>query len=104
VASILKPGGLLFVDPVDFESCARTEVDYRTMLKVDHVYYLSDETMRLYLNTAGFEVVACDFGGASYYTSFLSRYTGRIKKPSGPTAYAAEMGRMLRERQVFPAP
>jgi len=104
IAGILKPGGLLFVDPVDFGSCARTEVDYRTDLKVDHVYYLSDETMRLFLNAAGFEVVACDFGGDTYYSSFLARYTGKIKKPSCPTAYAGEMGRMLRDRLAAPAP
>src|SRR5581483_6978806 len=46
-AACLKPGGYLYVDPVDFESCARTTVDYRRLLKMDHVYYLSDETMRL---------------------------------------------------------
>lgn len=104
VASCLKPGGYLFVDPVDFESCARTAVDYRRLLKMDHVYYLSDETMRLYLKAAGFDLVGTDFGDGTYYMSFLARYTGDIQKPVHLTPYAHEMGRMLRERLVLPAP
>ena len=104
VASCLKPGGYLFVDPVDFESCARTVVDYRWLLKMDHVYYLSDETMRLYLRAAGFNLVASDFGGNTYQMSFLARYTGAVQKPACETSYARDMGRMLRERLVQPAP
>jgi len=104
VAGCLKPGGYLFVDPVDFESCARTTVDYRRLLKMDHVYYLSDETMRLYLKAAGFDLVGTDFGDGTYYMSFLARYTGDIQKPAHLTPYAHEIGRMLRERLMLPAP
>ena len=104
VAGCLKPGGYLFVDPVDFESCVRTTPDYRRLLKIDHVYYLSDETMRLYLRAAGFEVVASDFGGDSYYISYLARYDGVVEKPAHLTPYAHEMGRVLRERLIHPAP
>ncbi len=104
VAHCLKPGGYLFVDPVDFESCARTISDYRRLLKMDHVYYLSDETMRLYLRAAGFEPIASDFGDGTYYISFLARYTGDAHKPAHPTPYAREIGRMLRERHMQPAP
>jgi ubiquinone/menaquinone biosynthesis C-methylase UbiE len=103
IASCLRPGGYLFVDPVDFESCARTMIEYRRLLKMDHVYYLSDETMRLYLKAAGFDPVATDFGDGTYYISFLARYTGNIRKPSCFTPYARETGRMLRDRFVQPA-
>lgn len=103
VARSLKPGGHLFIDPVDFESWARTMIDYRKMLKIDHMYYLSDETMRWYLKKSGFEVVASDFG-AGTHISFLARYTGDVQNPVLPTAYARESGRMLRERLVQPAP
>jgi ubiquinone/menaquinone biosynthesis C-methylase UbiE len=103
VARCLKPGGHLFIDPVDFESWARTMIDYRKLLKIDHVYYLSDETMRLYLKKTGFEVVASDFGDGTHI-SFLARYTGDVEKPAYATAYARESGRMLRERLVQPAP
>jgi SAM-dependent methyltransferase len=104
IASCLKPGGYLFVDPVDFESNARAAVDYRRLLKMDHVYYLSDETMRLYLGATGFEVVAADFGDGTYYMSYLARYTGDVRKPARFTPYAREIGRMLRERLIQPAP
>jgi len=104
VASSLKPGGYLFVDPVDFESCARTMADYRELLKIDHVYYLSDTTMRLYLNAAGFDIIASDFGDVSYHMSFLARYTGHSEKPAYANSYAHEMGRMLRDRLALPAP
>ncbi len=104
VAGCLRPGGYLFIDPVDFESCARTTPDYRRLLKMDHVYYLSDETMRLYLRAAGFDLVASDFGDGTYYISFLARYTGDAQKPAHLTPYARETGRMLRERLIQPAP
>jgi ubiquinone/menaquinone biosynthesis C-methylase UbiE len=103
VAHCLKPGGYLFIDPLDFESWARTMYDYRKLLKMDHVYYLSDETMRIYLRAAGFEIVASDFGDGSHI-SYLTRYTGQIMKPVHETAYAYETGRMLRERLVKPMP
>lgn len=102
VASGLRPGGYLFIDAADFEGCARTMSDYRRMLKIDHVFYLSDETMRLYLKAAGFDLVACDLG--DYYMGFLARYTGHAEKPACLTAYARETGRMLRERLLQPAP
>jgi SAM-dependent methyltransferase len=104
IASCLRPGGYLFVDPVDFETCARTMVEYRRLLKMDHVYYLSDETMRLYLKAAGFDLVATDFGDGTYYISFLARYTGNVQKPACFTPYARETGRMLRDRLAQPAP
>lgn len=104
MAGCLKSGGYLFIDPVDFESGARTTLDYRRFLKMDHVYYLSDETMRLYLAAAGFEVVAADFGDGTYYMSYLARYTGDVRKPPRFTPYAREIGRMLRERLIQPAP
>ena len=104
VAGCLKPGGYLFVDPVDFESCAGAALDYRRLLKMDHVYYLSDETMRLYLKAAGFDMVASDFGDGTYYLGYLARYTGDIQKPAQVTPYAREMGRMLRAWHIQPTP
>jgi SAM-dependent methyltransferase len=104
VAKCLKPGGYLFVDPVDFESCARTTLDYRRLLKMDHVYYLSDETMRLYLKAAGFDVVASDFGNGTYYISFLAQYTAEAFKPVHLTNHARDMGRLLREQHLRPTP
>ena len=104
IASCLRPGGYLFVDPVDFETCARTMIEYRRLLKMDHVYYLSDETMRLYLKAAGFDLVATDFGDGTYYISFLARYTGNVQKPACFTPYARKTGQMLRDRFVQPSP
>jgi ubiquinone/menaquinone biosynthesis C-methylase UbiE len=104
VAGCLRPGGYLFVDPVDFESCAGIAPDYRKLLKMDHVYYLSDETMRLYLKAAGFDLVASDLGDGTYYLGYLARYTGDIQKPAQMTPYAREIGRMLRARHIQPAP
>lgn len=104
VASCLRPGGYLFIDPVDFESWARVRPDYRRLFKMDHVYYLSDETMRLYLRAAGFDLVASDFGDGTDHMNFLACYTGDAQKPAHLTPYARETGRMLRERHLQPAP
>ena len=103
VASMLRPGGLFFVDFVDFETAARSIGDYRNKLKVDHVYYLSDTTMRQYFQKHGYEIVATDF--ANYQPGYLVRHTGRTEfSQDSSRPYAREFGRVLRDRLVSNPP
>jgi SAM-dependent methyltransferase len=102
VAAALKPGGYFMIDFTDFITGAKTMRDYREILKLDHVYYLSDETLRLYLNAAGFEIVASDF--TVFHPAFLARWTGEIRLPQRRTSYSIETAAMLRERLVSPVP
>jgi SAM-dependent methyltransferase len=102
VASALKQGGYFFVDFVDFSATAETMSDYREILKLDHVYYNSDDTLRSYLNAAGFEVVASDF--TVHQPALLTRYTGQITLPRHQTDYSMQIAAMLRERLITPPP
>ncbi len=102
VAAALKPGGYFLVDFTDFKTAAKTMRDYREILKLDHVYYLSEQTLCLYLEATGFEVVASDF--TVLHPAFLTRWTGEVKAPSHRTSHSIEMAAMLRERLITPPP
>jgi SAM-dependent methyltransferase len=102
VAAALKPGGYFLVDFTDFQTAAKTMRDYREILKLDHVYYLSEQTLRLYFEATGFEVVASDF--TVLYPAFLTRWTGEVKVPRHRTSHSIEMAAMLRERLITPPP
>ncbi|RMH18954.1 MAG: class I SAM-dependent methyltransferase [Acidobacteria bacterium] len=54
----LADDGLFFVDAVDFRAVLRSLHRLSAALHADHPYYLTRETMDLYLRRAGFEVVA----------------------------------------------
>jgi hypothetical protein len=98
----LKPDGYFLVDFTDFKTAAKTMRDYRELLKLDHVYYLSEQTLCLYLEATGFEVVASDF--TVLHPAFLTRWTGEVTVPSHRTSHSIEMAAMLRERLITPPP
>lgn len=96
----LHPDGLLFVDVVDFGSLATIRPDYRKCLKVDHPFYLSDETMRAYFAKVGFDIVASD--ASVYQFAYLVRSSKA--RPYDLSGYATRVATLLRERILTPAP
>lgn len=60
IRRIVRPGGLFYVDIVDFPSLAHTCNCISRATKIDHVYYLSHVPTVAYLQQAGFEPVAVD--------------------------------------------
>ena len=57
VRQLLTPGGLLFVDIVDFRAAYLRNWSIEDAVKIDHPYYLTETTMVAYLVRAGFEIV-----------------------------------------------
>ena len=51
-------GGFLFVDIVDFRAAYLRNWSVEDATKIDHPYYLTQETMQAYLRRAGFAIVA----------------------------------------------
>lgn len=101
--SFLKPGGLLFVDIVDFETIARCRDDYRIALKIDHCFYLSDKTVRAYFTSTGYDVVTSDIttGGSLNYV--CRRIDDKVPV-HGLETHAEEMSALFRQKLIATPP
>ena len=73
VRQLLTPGGLLFVDIVDFRAAYLRNQSVEDATKIDHPYYLTPDTMQAYLRRAGFAVVHADYAGDHLHVSYLCR-------------------------------
>ena len=73
VRELLAPGGLLFVDIVDFRAAYLRNWSIEEAVKIDHPYYLTEPTMAAYLRQAGFEVVRTDFAADHLHVSFVAQ-------------------------------
>jgi 2-polyprenyl-3-methyl-5-hydroxy-6-metoxy-1,4-benzoquinol methylase len=73
VRQLLSPGGLLFVDIVDFRAAYLRNWSVEDAVKIDHPYYLTQATMVAYLMRAGFAVVRSDYAADHLHISYVAR-------------------------------
>lgn len=73
VRQLLTPGGLLFVDIVDFRAAYLRTWSVEDAVKIDHPYYLTQETMRAYLARTGFEILRVDYAADHLHVSYVCR-------------------------------
>ena len=71
IRSLLSKDGLFFVDIVDFRAAYRRNGSVEEAVKIDHPYYLTDETMRAYLARSGFDVVGIDYAADHLHVGYL---------------------------------
>ena len=71
IRELISDWGLFFVDIVDFRAAYRRNGSVEAAIKIDHPYYLTDETMRAYLARAGFDVLAIDFARDHLHVGYL---------------------------------
>lgn len=97
----LADDGIFFVDPLDFRAMLRRQHDVVSSVKVDHPFYLTRETMDLFLARAGFETVVLDVSGNPFHLNYLCRKG----VPSGAHPRgAAELFDEIRRIQATPRP
>lgn len=102
VRDLLTADGLLFIDIVDFRAAYLRNWSVEAAVKIDHPYYLTEQTMRAYLAGTGFEVLRTDYAADHLHVSYACR-PGRPAAP--PTGDAAAVSAMLQEiRLVQNAP
>ncbi len=89
IRSLINDNGLLFVDIVDFRAAYLRNWSVEEAVKIDHPYYLTQETMRAYLARTGFEVVRTDYAGDHLHVSYVCR-------PSQPRAGAVPTVEVIR--------
>ncbi len=94
VREVLVPGGLFFVDIVDFRAAYLRNWSVEQAVKIDHPYYLTQETMRGYLRHVGFEVLRTAYAADRLHVSYVCR---PAPPAVGGTADAAGAEAMLRE-------
>ena len=104
VRQLLTAGGLLFIDIVDFRAAYLRNWSVEDAVKIDHPYYLTDATMRAYLQVTGFEVLRMDYAADHLHVSYVCRpATPRADALPNP-ASVTELLREVRHVQNSPRP
>jgi SAM-dependent methyltransferase len=96
VRELLTPNGYLFIDIVDFRAAYLRNWSVEDATKIDHPYYLTQETMTAYLKRAGFESMRLSYAADHLHISYLCRPTQVASGALPETAAVAEMFRELR--------
>jgi SAM-dependent methyltransferase len=97
IRSLLSPGGLFYCDIVDFVETCRTGGGPQAITKIDHCYWLSQETAPLIFGAAGFEVVAMDVSAQCETIGYLLRPGQQVRPARAPEAVVDFLVRRLRE-------
>ena len=72
VRELLTPGGLLFIDIVDFRAAYLRNWSVEEAVKIDHPYYLTEPTMIAYLQRTGFSVLRTDYAADHLHVSYVA--------------------------------
>lgn len=73
IRKLLSPNGVFYCDIVDFPETCRTGGGPEAISKIDHCYWLSQETAPIIFASVGFEIVSMDVGSQSETVGFLLR-------------------------------
>jgi cyclopropane fatty-acyl-phospholipid synthase-like methyltransferase len=94
VRQLLSDQGLLFIDIVDFRAAYLRNWSVEAAIKIDHPYYLTEQTMVASLRRAGFEVLRSDYAADHLHVSYVCR-PSTAEVDAMPAAASVE--EMLRE-------
>jgi 2-polyprenyl-3-methyl-5-hydroxy-6-metoxy-1,4-benzoquinol methylase len=73
VRDLLRPAGRLFIDIVDLRAGYLRNWSIEDTIKIDHPYYLTEETMSAYLARSGFEVLGVDYAADHLHIGYVCR-------------------------------
>jgi len=73
IHELLTDRGQLFIDIVDFRAAYLRNWSVEDAIKIDHPYYLTQNTMEAYLRRAGFSIAAVDYAVDHLHVSYLCR-------------------------------
>jgi SAM-dependent methyltransferase len=102
VRELLGPGGLLFIDIVDFRAAYLRGWSVEDAIKIDHPYYLTESTMTAYLRRAGFEVLRTDYAADHLHIGYACRPAPPRPDASPARPSVAELLREVRFVQNAP--
>jgi ubiquinone/menaquinone biosynthesis C-methylase UbiE len=99
---LTAPGGLFFVDIVDFRAAYLRNASVEAAIKIDHPYYLTEATMTAYLARAGFDVARADYAADHLHVSYVARPATPRADALPPAESAAGLWREIRSVQNAP--
>ena len=99
IRDLLSEWGLFFVDIVDFRAAYRRNGSVEEAIKIDHPYYLTDETMRGYLARAGFDVLAIDYAPDHLHVGYLCALGKKASDALPDPASVSDQWREIRALQ-----
>jgi SAM-dependent methyltransferase len=99
IRSLLSPEGLFFVDIVDFRAAYRRNGSVEGAVKVDHPYYLTEETMQAYLRRSGFEVLEANYAADHLHVGYVCAPTGAEPGAVTDPGWVARQWREIRAIQ-----
>ena len=104
IRELINPNGILFIDIVDLRAGYLRNWSVEAAIKIDHPYYLTDETMSAYLRRAGFSVLLRDYAADHLHISYVAS-PAQAEADAMPAAGAAsELLREIRFVQNAPRP
>jgi len=89
---------------VDFRAAYLRNWSVEDATKIDHPYYLTQETAEAYLRRAGLAVVAVDYAADHLHVSYLCRPVAPFAAALPDAAAVAELFREIRFVQNAPRP
>ena len=104
VRGLLSERGLLFIDIVDFRAVYLRNWSIEGAIKIDHPYYLTQDTMTAYLRCAGFEIARADYAADHVHISYVCRIADPLPRALPESASVAELLREVRFVQNAPRP
>jgi SAM-dependent methyltransferase len=104
VRELLTPNGCLFIDIVDFRAAYLRNWSVEDATKIDHPYYLTQDTMLAYLRRAGFESMRASFAADHLHVSYVCRPTQPVAHALPDAAGVAELFQEIRYVQNAPRP
>lgn len=104
IRALLSEDGIFYVDIVDFRVVYRRHRSVKEAIKIDHPFYLVEETMEAYLERAGFTIVQKRYAADHLHLGFICRgSTPRPEALPSPEQVAA-LWKEIRQFQDPAAP
>jgi hypothetical protein len=104
VRQLLTTRGVLFIDIVDFRAAYLRNWSVEDAIKIDHPYYLTQETMTAYLSRAGFRVLRSDYASDHLHVSYVCAPAPPVADAMPTPGHADRLLREIRFVQNAPAP
>jgi 2-polyprenyl-3-methyl-5-hydroxy-6-metoxy-1,4-benzoquinol methylase len=104
VHGLLRPGGRLFIDIVDLRAGYLRNWSIEDTIKIDHPYYLTEETMGAYLGRCGFEILGVDYAADHLHVGYVCGPGAPARDTLPSEAQVEAMFREIRYVQNVPRP
>jgi SAM-dependent methyltransferase len=101
---LIAPGGLFFIDIVDFRAAYLRNASVEAAIKIDHPYYLTEATMTAYLARTGFQVARVDYAADHLHVSYVAQPSAPRPDALPSAASTEALWREVRSVQNAPAP